>query len=111
MRTRILEVLNSYENLSKEIGDIIGYPKVSFIAPLIQSLSYYWKLSGGEIFLGATEEDLFEDAEQYTISSSGRRGEKYYMGEKDGLMFVLCYANDNWQETEILILDKLNQRV
>ena len=50
-----------------------------------------------------------DDEYYYTISSYSAKGKKLYMGEYKDLIIVMAYS-DNWDDAEIYILNKKNQK-
>jgi hypothetical protein len=90
----------------REILDIIGYSDDDH-SPVIFYKDSVWCAYDDELCI-ADNEYLFENDGYYTytISSYAAKGEKLFIGEKDGFTFIMAYPTDEgWSNTIIFILD------
>lgn len=103
MIKKIVNFIKVRDDLYEEISNIIDYGG---------------NLTDNELFLYTDEkfsihgEDLFiydiDDDEWYSliISSLGTMGEKLYIGESDGYVYVMAYEDERgWDNTNIYIFD------
>jgi hypothetical protein len=100
----IKEKINVLQDLKKDVSEIIGYSSIN------DNLDYLpnekWNIDGEYLRILFDETDYNE----YIISSYSAKGEKFFKGEKDGLVFVMGYLEDNFTEdTEVYILSKENE--
>lgn len=99
----LLQKYKIYKDLLSEISTIINYND-----ELDEGIDYFpdqeWEIAGEDlnIFIG-------DDEYSYTISSLGAKGKDLYKGEKDGLVFVLAYPQELWDNVSIFILKKENE--
>lgn len=110
MERRIDSILAEYESLQKEILEIIGYGGHD-ASPILFDPNIEW-VGNGDMIALANQKTGFEDPHYYTISSLGAKGEKLYMGEKEGLFFFMAYDtfDDDWRNTELVILSASKRR-
>lgn len=114
LATDVATFFKQEQSLLKVIGTIIGYSDASRES-LEDWREWYWHLDGEDILRMFSEkppedwysnEDWFDNADchEYTISSYGSRGEKYYLGSDDCLTFIMAYPeDDSWDTVKILV--------
>lgn len=100
MKERILAFLKERDALIEELKTILPWCDES---PIIDCLDKEWYVIKDELRLGSGEDCCY----YYEISSIGALGEQLFMGEKDGITYIMCHDGD-WENTEILMLDNKN---
>jgi len=111
-REKVLELLSATESLIDGIGDIIDYDDYLMDKGVVNGLSLPWALeeSSGMIYYARNEGGDIYEYSGFQVSSLGMKNEKFYMGESDGITYVMGYPEDeNWDDTYILILDNNNK--
>jgi len=112
-KDKVLELLSANKTLLEEIAKIIGYDYVYISdSPIVNGLKLPWAFEDGEgmIYYARHEGDDIYDYEGMQVSSLGGKGEEFFMGESDGLTYVIGYdESENWDDTYILILDNNNK--
>ena len=105
-------LLESNKTLLEEIAKIIGYDYRSISgSPIVNGLKLPWAFEDGEgmIYYARHGDDMY-NYEGMQVSSLGAKGEEFFMGESDGLTYVIGYdESENWDDTYILILDNNNK--
>ena len=102
MLERIKKHIEERNQINELLKEIMPYADDT---PFEITLEHKWKVNGGELFIYDTEDEY-----AYNISSWANRGDQLFMGEKDGITYVMAYAADGkWYETTILILDNKNK--
>ena len=106
MLERIEKTLKERDDLTKEILEIIGYGSTDNSYIDMDFIDKKWDINGEELYLETEDDDYYV----YTISSYSAKGEKLYVGEKEGLTFVMGYASeDSWDESCIFVLKNENR--
>lgn len=105
---KIRDKVNVYLNFKVEIAKIIGYTDLyETITPLLHTK---WAMKDGLINFDRLKEGDMWDYFTLIISSLGMKNEIFFMGEEDGLHFIMAYPEDDmWNETEIYIFDNKNR--
>ena len=110
-REELTTLLNSNDILLSKISDIIGYGSI-IDESILDGLNLPWALENGSgmIYYARKEGESIYDYEGFQISSAGAKGEKFYMGESDGITYAMGHQEgDNWDDTYILLLDNKNK--
>lgn len=113
-KEKVLELLVDNKTLLEEISKIIGYNYMSICdSKIVNGLKLPWAFDdgGGIIYYARHEGDDIYNYEGMIVSSLGNKiGEEMFMGESDGLTYVIGYdESENWNDTYILILDNKNK--
>jgi len=109
-KDKMLKLLDANSVLLNEIGNIINYGDCS--DEIVDGLKLPWAFEEGSgmIYYARHEDDDIYDYEGFQVSSKGAKGEEFFMGESDGITYVMGYQeSDNWDDTYILILDNENK--
>lgn len=110
-KDKVIELLSANKTLLDEIGKIIGYESIYNLS-IVNGLKLPWAFDngGGMIYYARHEGDDMYEYEGMEISSLGAKGEEFFMGESDGLTYVMGYdESENWDDSYILILDNNNK--
>lgn len=106
MKDKILAYLKEREIINNELTKIMGYCDDS---PIYDELDKRWCVTADDFRIEVDgETSLEDDYYGYTISSLSAKGEKLFMGELDGVVYIMAYS-ENWRETEIFMLSKDKQ--
>jgi len=105
MKDRILKHIEERESIKKELTKIIGGCNNS---PFQDELNAKWRIVNDEVHIEVLGDSLDENYYSFTITSIGCRSEEFYMGTKDGITYIMGYA-DEWYDTVLLILDNNNR--
>jgi len=112
-KDKVLELLSDNKTLLEEIAKIIGYD-YEYIRneSIVNGIKLPWAFEDGSgmIYYARHEGGDIYNYEGYQVSSLGAKGEEFFMGESDGLTYVMGYdESENWDDTYILILDNKNK--
>ena len=106
-----LQHMISYNSFMEKVCKIIGYKDITS-EPIWDCTEHIWSYNktDGQLFIDrGDDEGLYGYAAQQ-ISSMGAKGEEFFMGESDGLTYVIGHdESENWDDTYILILDNNNK--
>ena len=106
MLERIEKTLKERDDLTNELLKIIGYGSTDNSYIDMDFIDRKWDINGDELYLETEDDDYYA----YTISSYSAKGEKLYMGEKDGLTIVMGYCSeDSYSDTTIFVLRNENK--
>ena len=106
MLERIEKTLKERDDLTNEILEIIGYGSTNNSYIDMDFIDKRWDINNDELYLETEDDDYYA----YTISSYSAKGEKLYMGEKDGLTFIMGYcSDDSYSDTTLFILKNENR--
>lgn len=111
-REKLIDLLSANEKLLNIIGGIIDYGSDISDNPIEDGMHLPWgyEEGSGMIYYARHEGESMYDYCGFQVSSLGMKGEKYYMGESDGVTYAMGYPEDeNWDDTYILILDNNNK--
>lgn len=106
MFERIKKHVDERESINAELQTIIGHCDDSPIN--LDFLDKQWSTIDDELHLQVDDSDLEDDYYGYEISSLGARGEKLFMGDKDGYTYVMAHDGD-WEKTELFVLRTENK--
>jgi hypothetical protein len=109
-KERTIELLNANSILLEEAAKIIGYNNLEGEI-MLNKISTSWALDKDSGYLSFDRYNKGDMNEYFplTISSLGNKGEDLFMGESDGLTFIMAYDNDDWEDTAIFIFDNENK--
>lgn len=105
------ELIKNYEKLIIEVAKIIGYTDIdTAIVPLLDTK---WAMTEDNKYFnfdrGGTMYDMWEYG-RFEVSSLAMKQETLFMGEEDGLFFIMGYEeDDDWDDAEIYIFDIKNR--
>ena len=108
MKERILTFLKERDAIIEELKTILSWCDDS---PIVDCLDRKWLVTeSNELQLGVGTDSIieFEDYYEYEISSMSALGKELFMGEKDGITYIMAHDGD-WEKTEILMLDNKNR--
>lgn len=109
MIERIINHVNEREAINKELEKIMGYCDTT--SPINLDLTIQWEIEGEELRIQADDNPIDVNEGNYygyTISSMGAKGEELFLGEKDGITYVMAHP-DSWEDTKIFVLDNKNR--
>ena len=106
MKDKILTHLEEREIINNELTKIMGYCDDS---PISNELDKRWCIIDDELRIEVDDvTSLDDDYYGYIISSQNAMGEEFFMGELDGVVYVMAYPDD-WDDTEIFMFSKDKQ--
>ena len=107
MLERIQKHIQERDSIVNDLNDIMGHCDDS---PIEIEIDSQWSQDGDSLWISADGKPIDEDYYAYTVSSFSARGEELFMGEKDGLTYVMAYSEEGrWQDTYIFILSNKNK--
>lgn len=107
MKDRILKHVAERDAIIEELKTIMGYCDES---PLELLLDKKWEIIGDdELHIQTEDEDLEDNYFSFQISSLGASGKEFFMGEKDGISYIMAHDDESWEDTAIFILDNKNK--
>ena len=99
----IKEKLELHTALMNDISEIIGYGD-SILDSGIDKCENNWDITHDDTLLIETEKGT--DYWEFIISSYSSKGDKLYIGDQDGLVFIMGYdEQDGYSNASIFILD------
>ena len=102
-------LIKNLETLEDRIEKIIG---TSNDYPICPELATRWCMTDDQKYINfdrQVEADMM-DYTRFQVSSLAMKQEELFMGEEDGLFFIMAYEEDgNWDDAELLIFDKKNR--
>jgi hypothetical protein len=104
-RTEYESFISSRNELYKNIGEIIGLSESLYDnESLIDETDCKWKREDGQLLICRGKNN---DVYSYAISSYSAKGERFFIGESDGLTYVMCYPNDGFadDDSRVYVLD------
>lgn len=102
-KKEILSRVDSYCGLIDEIKSVIDYNSEINITPCLEC---EWSIEGGLLHINFGGEDGLYEYAGLEISSLGALGKKLFMGEKDGISFIMAYDDGlGWEHAYVYILD------
>lgn len=97
--------INSYNELVSEIKTIIDYGN-SDVYINTSYIDKEWLIENGVLYLNRDgRKDGVYDFAGLTISSLGALGKKLFIGEQDGISFIMAHEEDDWYNSYVYILD------
>jgi hypothetical protein len=111
-KSELLDLISTNKTLLTKIGSIIDYGSDMSDNSIEDGLVLPWAFEEGSgmIYYARNKGDSIYDYCGFQVSSLGMKNEKFYMGEYDGVTYVMGYPEDeNWDDTYILILDNKNK--
>jgi hypothetical protein len=109
MLERITNHVNEREAITDELKKIMTHCDSD--SPIDVDITSEWQIDGDELRIGEDDKPIDENKGNYysyTISSMGAKGKELFIGEKDGITYVMAYP-DNWRDTVIYVLDNKNR--
>ena len=101
----IKKKLDIHKSLMKDISEIIGYGTILTDTGIDYTLDNEWWITEDNNLLIAT--DKGSDYWSFIINSYASKEEKFYIGEKDELVFIMGYSEDDgWDNSIIFVLSK-----
>lgn len=108
MFERIKKHVDERDDINLELKKIIGYCNNSPFN--LNFLDKKWGIMDNELHLQVKDTDLDCDYYMYELSSLGTLNETFFMGEKDGYMYIMAHHEGDWEATEIFVL-KIENKV
>lgn len=110
LKQDLLDFIESQDSIYEQISEIIGYGNLGNDDPIcVDYINKEWFTQGDDLFIM-----IYEDEDEYysfIISSYSAQGEKLYIGESDGLTYVMAYQDDaGWDQTSIYVLSNEMKR-
>jgi len=99
------EFITLHDDILKKISDLIGYKGDLSETAICHRLEKKWNIDQDYLYIldGDDEEDFYS----YKISSYAAKEERFFIGNSDGLYYVLAYNDEGFPEdSEIFILNK-----
>jgi len=114
LKERTIAFFENKGKMAKDVAELIGYGSGLDDEQFENWLEWYWHIDGDvlRVFEEKPGPDWFNDGEyyEYNISSFAAKGEKYFMGSKDGLTFVMGYNDEQrTSEANVHALDDSNK--
>lgn len=96
------EKFESFNNLKveiyKELGEILGLSESLYDnEALIDETDCKWNREDEQLLICRGKSN---DVYSYTISSYSAKGERFFIGESDGLTYVMCYPDDGFADED-----------
>lgn len=108
----MIEKIKSYlaerEAINTKLERIMGHCDYSPIN--MDFLDKEWQQCDNiELRLQVDDSDLTDDYYSFTISSLGARGKELFMGEDGGYTYVMAHEHEDWNDTQIFVLNSKNK--
>lgn len=105
---KLTEKIQAYNSLREDIAKAIDYGEPRYLGEIIDERESIWSIDNENVRIHDKEDE--QDYYEYIISSYGAKGEEFFIGEIDNLVFIMCRPEEEFAENaDVMIFSKENK--